>query len=160
MTARFKRQALATAAVLGGIALSVALASPANAWWRGGFFIGVPGPFVVAPPLYAPPPVYATPPVYAPPPAYAQPGEQPPGGYQESPDQYAQPQGGYPEYPGEQEPSAGYPAAPEQYGQSSGETAQSCFAGRYVCPLEHALPVGGKCWCPGNRGARQWGQAG
>lgn len=159
MTPWIKRRALAGAAVLGCLALSAGLASPANAWWRGGFFIGVPGPFVFAPPVYAPPRVYAPPPMYAPPPVYSQPGESPPEGYQESPDAYAEPPAGYPEYPEAQEPSAGYPQAPEQYGQS-GNTAQSCFAGRYVCPLEHAAPVGGKCWCPGNRGERQYGQAG
>ena len=63
-----------------GAVLLVALApiAPAHAWWRGGgFFVGIPGPVVVAPPpvVYAPPPVYYPPPpvYYAPPPGYPAP---------------------------------------------------------------------------------------
>jgi hypothetical protein len=78
-------------AALGILALgSVALASPAHAWWRGGVVVGVaPPPFYFGPPVYYPPPpvVYAPPPVvYAPPgPAYGAPGVySPPPGFAQS----------------------------------------------------------------------------
>jgi hypothetical protein len=60
------------AAALGALAVgSLALASPAHAWWRGGVFVGI-----APPPLYFGPPVFFSPPiVYAPPPVvYAPPG--------------------------------------------------------------------------------------
>jgi hypothetical protein len=72
-----------------GAALSAGLCLPgqAQAWWRGGVFIGVP-PVIVGPPVYYPPPVYAPPPVvYAPPPVvYAPP---PPSYAPEGPRCYA-----------------------------------------------------------------------
>jgi hypothetical protein len=62
------------AAVAGLAAVGVAaMPHDANAWWRGGFGVGVwVPPVVVGPPVYGPPPVYAPPPVayVAPPPAY------------------------------------------------------------------------------------------
>jgi hypothetical protein len=56
--------------------ISLAPVEAAHAWWRGGFYVGIPGPVVVAPPpvYYPPPPVYYAP--YAPPPVYYPP---PPG---------------------------------------------------------------------------------
>lgn len=52
--------------------LSAVLApSPAQAWWRGGVWVGVAPPLYYAPPYYPPPPVYYAPPppvYYAPPP--------------------------------------------------------------------------------------------
>jgi hypothetical protein len=61
------------AMVAGLVAVGVAaMPHEANAWWRGGFGVGVwVPPVVVGPPVYPPPPVYAPPPVayVAPPPA-------------------------------------------------------------------------------------------
>ena len=67
-----------SAALLCAAALGPLLASsPALAWWRGGFTIGIAPPLVYPPPIYYPPPVYYPPPpvVHAPPPpaAYAPP---------------------------------------------------------------------------------------
>ena len=62
------------AAVLGLAAVGVAaMPTDANAWWRGGYGVGIwVPPVVVAPPpvYYAPPPVYYAPPpvAYYPPP--------------------------------------------------------------------------------------------
>jgi hypothetical protein len=77
-------------------------------------------------PLYVGPPVYYAPPYYAPPVAYAPPG----AGY--GPQVY--------------DPSAGRggPAVPQ--------TAASCDAGAYVCPLDQPLAAGSPCSCPANRG--------
>jgi hypothetical protein len=51
------------------VAVAIGFATPAQAWWRGGVFVGVaPLPFFVGPPVvypYYPPPYYA-PPYYAP----------------------------------------------------------------------------------------------
>jgi hypothetical protein len=69
----FRRLVLAGSAIA---ALSALVApSKAEAWWRGGLWVGVPGPLYFAPPVYAPPPVYYAPPpvVYAPPPFYVSP---------------------------------------------------------------------------------------
>jgi hypothetical protein len=73
---------LSMAAIAIGLAFCgiTALPQRADAWWAGGYGVGIAlPPIVVAPPVYAaptyppPPPVYA-PPVYAPPPvAYAAP---------------------------------------------------------------------------------------
>ena len=37
--------------------------------------------------------------------------------------------------------------------------ARSCYAGAYVCPLNHATPTGGTCSCPTNNGGRASGHA-
>jgi len=74
------------AATLGAVLLvGLAPIVPAHAWWRGGgFFVGIPGPVVVGPPVvYAPPP-----PVYYPPPAYYP----PPSAYYAPPPGYPAPQ--------------------------------------------------------------------
>ncbi len=62
--------ALAFAALSG-----VVSPSPAQAWWRGGVWVGVAPPLYFGPPIYAPPPVYYAPPpvVYAPQPFYVAP---------------------------------------------------------------------------------------
>ncbi|MBN9564039.1 MAG: hypothetical protein J0H14_25430 [Alphaproteobacteria bacterium] len=68
---RSVRPALATAALSAALLISLAPVEAAHAWWRGGFYVGIPGPVVVAPPpvYYPPPPVYyAPPPIYYPPP--------------------------------------------------------------------------------------------
>jgi hypothetical protein len=67
---RYRRALVATlgAGIL-AVGMVVAAPSPAEAWWRGGFYFGGPA-FYVGPPVFYPPPVvYAQPPVvYAPPP--------------------------------------------------------------------------------------------
>ncbi len=99
VTPRLK--ALTVAALLGGAAF---VATPAQAWWHGGVFIGLP-PVVVAPgPVYPPyyyPPAYYPPPYpYAyPPPAY---GQAPPPA-----DQGAPPQGQASQAPPAQGPGTG-----------------------------------------------------
>lgn len=123
---------LALATFLGGLGL-LAGASPAHAWWRGGFYVGGPGPYW-GPPVYYPPPVIVAPPppvIYAPPPVTYTP---PP------PVTYAPP-GAY---------------APGGYAQSA---AQSCVAGPYVCPLPQSFPAGSGCTCFDNAGRRIAGQA-
>jgi hypothetical protein len=62
------------AAIAALVAIGViAIPHNANAWWRGGYGVGVwVPPVVVAPPVYAPPPV-----VYAPPPGYYPPAYYP-----------------------------------------------------------------------------------
>jgi hypothetical protein len=42
-------------------------------------------------------------------------------------------------------PPPPYYSAPAYHPTVSG---QSCYAGAYVCPLEHATPVGANCSCP------------
>lgn len=79
---RFPRRALVAALLAGGgLAGATLLPAPAQAYWRGGVWIGVtpavpyyPPPVYAPPPVYvAPPPVYTPPPVYAPPPVYSAP---------------------------------------------------------------------------------------
>jgi hypothetical protein len=122
---------LAVAAAFSAAALPLAVPSTAHAWWRGGFFIGVP-PVVIGPPVVYPPPVYAAPPVYASPPVYA------------APPAYAPP----PAY-AEQPPGDGYVSR-----------GQACYAARYVCPLDRPVRPGGSCSCPTNTGSRVWGHTG
>jgi hypothetical protein len=64
---------LGSVAAVGGLAAVGVAAMPhnANAWWSGGYRVGIwVPPVVVAPPVYAPPPVayYPPPPPYYPPP--------------------------------------------------------------------------------------------
>ena len=100
--------------------------------WGGGWGVGIGiAPFYAAPPYYYyPPPAYYAPPAYYPPPA----------GY-------------YSPYPGyiAQAPAAGTPTA--------GAAARSCNAVSYVCPMEVTVPVGARCYCPGNNGQRVYGSA-
>ena len=77
------RRPFVSATVVAVGLVSVTFPSPASAWWRGGFVVGIaPPPVYFGPPVvYLPPVVYAPPPVvyapppasYAPPPAYAPP---------------------------------------------------------------------------------------
>ncbi len=114
-------------AALAALVVGAALLLPgtANAWWRGGVWIGVPLPYVVPPPVYyAPPPVaYGAPPVVYDPNA--------PQVY--DPNVQGQYQGQYP-------------------GQPQMASAGSCAAGAYVCPLDTPLQPGTPCSCPANRG--------
>jgi hypothetical protein len=83
---------------------------------------------------------FGLPPVFvAPPPAYYYP---PPAYY-------------YP--PAYVAPAPVYAAPPAT---SSGPPApgQACYAGPWVCPLNHAIPSGDSCSCVAN-GGRVWGQA-
>ena len=121
-----KGRAFAVAALLAGSAFAAtALApSPARAWWRGGFFIGLP-PVVVAPGPVSYPPYYY-PPAYYPPyyPAYY-----PPAGY----------------YP----PAAQPPAATQAQGNAKVAYGSMCFAGVYQCAAPAYTPIGQGCTCPG-----------
>jgi hypothetical protein len=111
-------------------------------------------PFVVGPPAYYPPPYYG-PPIGYPPQgdtfSYTPPGSQPQG--LAPPRGYAPPPG-YPS-PGGYTPSGGY--SPSMGGPV--QSAQSCQAGAYVCPLVQDTPPGGACSCPGHGGHRVRGQA-
>ena len=121
---------LLAAAGLGLLGVA-ALPSEAQAYWRGGVWIGVGG----APFYYAPPPVYVPPPVYyAPPPVvYAPPGyaEQTPG--------YAEQAPGY----------AGPPPANDAPPSQATAYGYTCYAGNYTCRLPASGPVGATCSCPG-----------
>lgn len=48
--------------------------------------------------------------------------------------------------------------APAQAAAPAG-AGQSCYAGAYVCPMEHPVASGGGCYCSGNDGQRVWGRA-
>jgi hypothetical protein len=128
-------KALTVAALLGGAAF---VATPAQAWWHGGVFIGLP-PVVVAPgPVYPPyyyPPAYYPPPYpYAyPPPAY---GQAPPPA-----DQGAPPQGQASQAP----PAQGQTAQ----GQAQVAYGSMCYAGVYRCAAPNFTPIGETCSCPG-----------
>lgn len=79
-------------------------------------------------------PLYYPPPAYYPPPVYAPP-----------PVIYAPPP------PVTFTPPPSYPPVAR---------GQSCYAGAYVCPMEHPTASGSTCYCPGNGGERVWGRAG
>ena len=66
---------LALAALMLVTVSAIVSPSPAQAWWRGGLWVGVAPPLYFAPPVYVPPPVYYAPPpmAYAPPPFYVSP---------------------------------------------------------------------------------------
>lgn len=83
-------------------------------------------------PFYYPPPVYYPPPAYYPPPPVYYP---PPVLY--APQPWSTPPQPY--------PSAG--------------NATTCYAGRYICPMQVQIAPGGTCWCPDNAGGRAYGRA-
>jgi hypothetical protein len=121
-------KALAVAAVIGGAAFA---ATPAEAWWHGGVFIGLP-PVVVAPapyPYYYPP--YYYPPAYYPPYPYAY----PPPPAQEPPQSNGA-------------PNTGAPGTPNSGGGKVAYGA-SCYAGIYHCAAPAYTPIGETCSCPG-----------
>ncbi len=126
--ASVKSRALAAAALLAAPAfLATTLTpSPARAWWRGGFFIGLP-PVVIAPgpvgyPYYYPPAYY--PPYY--------PGYYPPAAY-------------YPPPP----PAAQAPAQSQAQGSGKVAYGATCYAGVYQCVAPAYSPIGQGCTCPG-----------
>lgn len=83
----------------------------------------------IAPPVFVGPPAY----YYPPPPVYYPP-----------PTYYAPPPASY---------------APPPASTAPAPAGQSCYAGAYVCPMDHPVPSGAACYCLGNGGARVWGQA-
>ncbi len=115
--------ALALLAIAGATAIS----SPAQAWWRGGLWIGVP-PVVIAPGYYPPPSYYPPPPYYyAPPPAPYYPPPAPQADNQPPPKGAA---------------DKSQSASPVAYGAT-------CYAGVYVCQAKAYTPIGQTCSCPG-----------
>jgi hypothetical protein len=88
------------------------------------------GVFIGIPPIVVAPPIYS--PGYYPPPAYYPP----------------------PYYAPPSPPAAYAPSAPAQ--QSAG---QSCYAGPYVCPMDHPVVSGSGCYCLGNDRTQVWGRA-
>lgn len=80
-------------------------------------------------PFYYPPPVYY-PPYYPPPPVYYP----PPVVYAPQP----------------------WSTPPQPYPRAG---ATTCYAGRYVCPMQVPIASGGTCWCPDNTGGRAYGRA-
>jgi hypothetical protein len=127
-----KGRAFAVAALLAGTAFAAtALApSPARAWWRGGFFIGLP-PVVVAPGPVAYPPYYYPPAYY--PPYYPGPYYPPAAYYSPAP------------------PAAQASAPAQGQGQGTGKIAYgaTCYAGVYQCAAPAYTPIGQGCSCPG-----------
>ena len=117
-------------AALAALAGAALVPATAQAWWRGGVFIGIP-PVVVAPPIYGYPAPYYYPPAYYPPAYYPPPPAYPQGqSYAE-----AQPQ----------------PQQPQQQQMSRPDTpiGSTCYAGVYVCTAPAQTHVGTGCSCPG-----------
>ena len=55
-------------------------------------------------------------------------------------------------------PPVVYVPPPVYYAPPPVYAARSCYAGPYICPLEHASPVNATCTCPTNNG-RAYGAA-
>ena len=108
-------------AALAALAGAACMPAPAQAWWRGGVFIG--GPVVVGPPVAYPAPYYY-------PPAYYGPGYYPPPAY------------AAPAYPPAQAPAP-------QMSQANIPFGSTCYAGVYVCAAPAQTHVGTGCSCPG-----------
>jgi hypothetical protein len=52
------------------------------------------------------------------------------------------------------------PPPPQAYSQGPGPGGgQACYAGPYVCPINHPVATGAGCYCLGNGGQRVWGKA-
>jgi len=51
-----------------------------------------------------------------------------------------------------------YAPPPVYYAPRRYPSAQTCYAGAYICPLDQPVPVGGTCSCPTNNG-RAFGSA-
>lgn len=139
---------VATIALAAMLPTALFASSPAHAWWRGGFFVGIPGPIVVGPPVFAPPP-YAPPQgggSYGPPPESGSFGPQS-GSY--GPQSYGPPSG-YGAPPG------GARSSPPSY---AGQPSRTCFAGTITCPLDPQFPRGAGCSCPAE-GGLAFGRAG
>jgi hypothetical protein len=50
-------------------------------------------------------------------------------------------------------------APPQAYAPAHTGAGQACFAGAYVCPMDHPIATGAGCYCLGNGGQRVWGRA-
>jgi hypothetical protein len=54
-------------------------------------------------------------------------------------------------------------APPQNYSQAPGPAqsgeGQACYAGPYVCPMDHPVASGSSCYCLGNGSQRVWGRA-
>jgi hypothetical protein len=52
-------------------------------------------------------------------------------------------------------------APPQAYSPQSqaAGSGQSCYAGPYVCPMDHPIATGAGCYCLGNGGERVWGRS-
>ncbi len=129
LASRRRVGALACAAVIGGLMVA---ATPAQAWWRGGVWIGVP-PIVVGAPAYYPAYPYYYPPYYP----------------------YAYPPAYYPPPPAYPQSQA-QPAPQSQGAQSQAQASHqqvaygsTCYAGVYVCAAPGNTPVNAGCSCPG-----------
>ena len=77
---------------------------------------------------------------------------------------YVGPPAYYPPPPVYYPPPAYYPPPPVAYAAppaaaAPGPAGQSCYAGAYVCPMDHPVPSGADCYCLGNGGTRVWGHA-
>lgn len=132
---------LATLALAAMLPSALLAPRAAHAWWRGGFFVGIPGPIVIAPPVFAPPPV-----VYAPPVGYGSYG--PPPGYGSFSSQSGGPQSYGPPPGSGALPRPRRGTAPSYAGQPS----RMCFAGTISCPLDPQFPRGAGCSCPADGG--------
>lgn len=140
---------LATIALAAMLPSALLAPRAAHAWWRGGFFVGIPGPIVIAPPVFAPPPVVYSPPAgfgsYGPPPGF--------GSYGPPPDGSFSPQFGGPQSYGPPSGSGALPGpargTPPSY---AGQPSRMCFAGTITCPLDPRFPRGAGCSCPADGG--------
>jgi hypothetical protein len=81
------------------------------------------------------------------------------GGFYPPPYYYPPP----PPYYGSPPPPVVYAPPPQyplpQQATGPGDGGQACYAGAYVCPMDHPIAAGGSCYCPGNGGQRVWGRA-
>ena len=62
----------------------------------------------------------------------------------------------YPPPPYYPPPAASYAPA---YAPGPAAAGQSCYAGSYVCPMDHPVAYDAACYCLGSGGARVWGRA-
>jgi hypothetical protein len=124
MNAMMRWRALSLPALVAGAAMLAS--TPANAWWRGGVWIGVP-PVVIGAPAYYPPAYYPYAPYYYPPYYYGPPPAQTPV------------------------PPAQTTPAPQHQSSNSAPVAYGaiCHAGFYTCAAAPQSPVGTGCACPG-----------
>ena len=136
MTAKASLLLRAALLALAGATLPAA----AQAYWRGGYFIGVPGVYVAPPPYAYYPPAYY-PPAYFPPAGYP-PAYYPPPGTGAPPASFAAP----------------LPASPSSTDSPPLPPGQACFAGAWICPLDQPTPIGSPCACSAG-GGKAWGRA-
>jgi hypothetical protein len=78
-----------------------------------------------------------------------------PGYYAPPPYYYPPP----PAYYAPPPPAVYAPAQNYSQGPAPGGPGQTCYAGPYVCPMDHPTATGANCYCLGSGGARVWGRA-